>query len=86
MVERRGSTLKCAGEYITTFFNFKKLRVLTTECIYIFRMVRTLKRHYFLNAINRLVFVMETQCFYCEVGTKFMYITLIKFSFYMYNL
>ena len=58
----------------TTFFNVRKLRILPTECIYICRMILTLKSHYFLNAINWLVFVMETQCVDCEVGTKFLYI------------
>jgi hypothetical protein len=50
----------------TTYFNVKSY-VLPTECIDIFRMILTLKSDYFLNAINRLVFVMETQCIYCEV-------------------
>jgi hypothetical protein len=65
----------------TTFFNVKNLHILPTECV-----ILTLKSDYFLNAINWLVFVIETQCVDCEVRTKFLYITLIKFSFQMYNL
>ena len=51
----------------TTFFNVKKLRILPTECIYILRMILTLTRDYFLNAINRLFFLLGTHCVYCNV-------------------
>ena len=65
--------LKCVCVCVcvcTTYFNVKKLRILTTECSY-FRIILTLKSGHFINAINRLVFVMETQGVYCEIRTEF---------------
>ena len=70
----------------TAFLDTKKLRILPTECIYVFRMILTLKSDYFLNTVNWLVFVMGRQCVDCEVGTKFLYIALMKFSCQMYHL
>jgi len=38
-----------------------------TQCIYVFRLIRAIKGRYFVNAVNRLVFLMETQSFASEV-------------------
>jgi len=34
-----------------------------------------------LNSINRLVFVMDTQCVYCEVGIHIIYISVLQTGF-----
>jgi hypothetical protein len=38
-----------------------------TQCIYVFRLIRAIKGRYFVNAVNRLMFLMEAQSFASEV-------------------
>jgi hypothetical protein len=46
--------------------------------IYGFRMIFGIYSHYSPNFINRLVFVMETQCIFLEVGTDLYNIAMCR--------
>jgi hypothetical protein len=42
-----------------TYFDLRKLRILPTNYIYVFRTILTVNSDFSLNNINRLVFVVE---------------------------
>jgi hypothetical protein len=76
------NTLKSKSSISTTGFNTVKLCILYREYIGAFRIVLTVNCDYFLNSINRFIFVMERKYVSCEVRTEFIYIIQKKFSLY----
>jgi hypothetical protein len=58
--------------YCTTCFNFQKFYILTAEICYMFHNFSERNSIISLNSINQLVFVIETQCVLCMVGTGFL--------------
>jgi hypothetical protein len=51
----------------TALFNIYKCTLFTTEDVYALRRIFTINTDMSLNSSNHLVFVMEKQCFPCEV-------------------
>jgi len=49
----------------------KELRILPTECSYVFHIFATINRGFFLNSVKRMVFVMAAWNAPCEVGAQF---------------
>jgi hypothetical protein len=56
--------------YTTSTNLKKKLCILPTQCICVFRMVLTTNRDYISdwNTLNRLIFVIETECVFFKVS------------------
>jgi hypothetical protein len=57
----------------TNCFNIKRLCILPTQCIYVFRMLLGTNDNYIPNSTNWLVFMMKMQYVLCETGTEFLY-------------
>jgi hypothetical protein len=55
--------------YVTSALTFYEC-IFRTECIYVFRMILRINSDYFLNCINRLIFVMEKDCVFFAVRTE----------------
>jgi hypothetical protein len=49
----------------------KERYILSTECIYKFRMILTMDINIFQHNIQLVVFLMETVCVYCDAEIKF---------------
>jgi hypothetical protein len=63
--------------YAPIALTLKKLFILPTKCIYVFRVMLVLNSVFIsLNRVNRLVIVMETACVVCEWGTAFLCVTV----------
>jgi hypothetical protein len=56
----------------TTKFHHKKLYVLPTQCIMCFVWISEQTAIISLHSINWSVFITETKCVYCAVGTKYL--------------
>jgi hypothetical protein len=54
----------------TTYFNVKLLRILPTECLYMFYVILRVNSDVSLNISNQLIFVIETSCVFVEGGAE----------------
>jgi hypothetical protein len=72
--EARSLSLKHSGDlYIghITCFNVQVLCILSTKCIYRFRLILRINSNCLYNSIIQVIFVMETLCLSLEVGSEF---------------